>query len=277
LTPDRGFKKVFSMDDGSALQTGSFFGFRLVAAPARPFLEFVIDSAAARDRARTVGYLNAAQVNLAFDDAEHCRRLAAMDHLYADGKAVVWAARWHGAALAERINAGDFTPELMRGLAGRGLKLALVGGRPGADDRPGEAERAADRYRLWAPGLQIVLCHHGYFDPSQAPRVAEAIEATDPDLVLLGMGAPRQERWAMEWAARGRPRAWWCVGALFEYDAGARLRAPVWMRRIGLEWLVRLALEPVRLWRRYLIGNPLFVARVLRGRPPAALRGDERP
>ena len=65
---------------------------------------------------------------------------------------------------------------------------------------------------------------------------------------------------------------WWCVGALFEFLGGARPRAPRWMRQVGLEWSFRFLQEPGRLWRRYLVGNPQYVARVLRGAPPLGLR-----
>jgi N-acetylglucosaminyldiphosphoundecaprenol N-acetyl-beta-D-mannosaminyltransferase len=82
------------------------------------------------------------------------------------------------------------------------------------------------------------------------------------------MGSPRQERFALhlrDEVQLGTPVIW-CVGALFEYLAGERFRAPRWVRRIGMEWLVRLALEPRRMWRRYLIGNLVFVWRVATGR-----------
>ncbi|MCL5269386.1 MAG: WecB/TagA/CpsF family glycosyltransferase, partial [bacterium] len=119
------------------------------------------------------------------------------------------------------------------------------------------------------------LAEHGYFNEVDARRILEAIELANPDVVLIGMGTPRQEHWALMWsAADRRPRVWWCVGALFEYYAGTRGRAPVWMRRTGLEWVWRLALEPGRLWRRYLLGNPRFLWRVWRGRPPRSLPAD---
>lgn len=238
----------------------SFLGLPLAAVSTHAFLHALLDAARGRERPLTVGYLNAATVNLAFASAEYAGLLARMDCLYADGQAVVWAARWLGVPIPERVNAGDFTPELMRALEGEGLKLALVGG------RPGEAERAGGIFKGWAPGLRIVHTQHGFFADGEAREVGEALEAADPDLVLIGMGSPRQERYALAWAGAGRPRAWWCVGALFEYYAGTRRRAPIWMRRAGLEWMFRLALEPGRLWQRYLVGNPLFVARVLRGR-----------
>ena len=238
------------------------------------FLEKVLRAAGERARPVRVGYLNAAQVNLAFNDPRHARRLAGLDWLYADGQAVVWATRWLKAPIPERINAGDFTGELVRGLAVKGLKLALVGGHPPGIHPTSEADRIADRFRAWAPGLNIVYTHHGFLDEALGDQILEALEAADPDLVLLGMGAPRQERWAEVWAERGRPRVWWCVGALFEYYAGTRRRAPQWMRRAGLEWLFRLAMEPRRLFKRYVIGNPLFVWRVWRRQPPPALTSD---
>lgn len=238
----------------------SFLGLPLAAVSVRDYLLALLDAARRRERPLTVGYLNAATVNMAFASPDYAALLARMDCLYADGQAVVWATRWLGSPVPERVNAGDFTPELMRALAGENLKLALVGG------RPGEAERAGEVFKGWAPGLRIVHIQHGFFTDAEARGVAAALEAADPDLVLVGMGSPRQERCALAWAASTSPRAWWCVGALFEYYAGTRRRAPVWMRRAGLEWLFRLALEPGRLWKRYLVGNPMFVARVLRGR-----------
>jgi N-acetylglucosaminyldiphosphoundecaprenol N-acetyl-beta-D-mannosaminyltransferase len=252
----------------------SFLGLPLAALTTQGYLQTLLQAARARTRPFVVGYLNAATVNMAFASADYARRLSRMDCLYADGQAVVWAARWLGVPIPERVNAGDFTAELMRALAAEGLKLALVGGRPAQGATPSEAERAAAIFRSWAPGLQLVYTHHGFFTAAEAPALAAALEAADPDLVLLGMGSPRQERWAQEWAAAGKPRAWWCVGALFEYYAGTRRRAPVWLRRAGLEWLFRLALEPARLWRRYIIGNPLFVFRVLRGKSAPGADGD---
>lgn len=253
----------------TTLASKPFLGLPLTTATTAQFMEALLEAASARREPMTVAYLNAATVNLAFDAPDYARLMARMDCLYADGQAVVWAARRHGVAVSERINAGDFTREFIQEIARRELKLALVGGRPARMNGDSEAERAAGVFRGWAPALKIVFTHHGFFN--DAERVRCGLEQADPDIVLLGMGSPRQERWALEWAAQGRPRVWWSVGALLEYYSGARARAPVWMRRAGLEWVFRLVLEPGRLWRRYLVGNPLFVWRALRGRPPKGL------
>lgn len=243
------------------IPTQNFLGLPLARLTTEQFIELLIERARARNATFTAGYLNAAQVNLAFADRAHARVLAAFDCLYADGQAVVWASRRTGPGVPERINAGDFTREFFERAAAENLRIALVGG------RPGEAERATEVFRSWSPTIDFVYLHAGYLDDAQAAAVSAEIESADPDLVIVAMGAPRQERRALDWSRSGKPRAWWCVGALLEYYSGTRARAPIWMRRAGLEWLFRFALEPARLWRRYLIGNPLFAWRVLRGKP----------
>lgn len=251
--------------------TQPFLGFHLSALSTEQFLRTLEEVARARTAPFVITYLNAATLNLAYERPDQARRLQQMDCLYADGQAVVWGARWLKHPIPERVNAGDFTIAMTQMLARAGLKLALVGGRPPLAGQMGEAEQAAQIFRRWAPSLKVVYTHHGYFKDEEAESVRQGLEAADPDLVLIGMGSPRQEAFALEGSRAGRARVWWCVGALFEYYAGTRLRAPVWMRRAGLEWIFRLTLEPGRLWRRYLLGNPLFVWRVLRGRPPRGL------
>lgn len=246
--------------------TVPFLGFRLVAATQREFAEWTAAAARERIRPATIGYLNAATTNMALDRPEIGELFARLDVLYADGRGVVWGAAALGSRLPERVNAGDFVEDFFRDCARDGIRVALVGG------YPGEAERFAAAHRARSPGATIVAAEDGFFGPDDEPRVREAVEALDPDVVLLGMGTPKQERLALEWSAAGKPRVWWCVGALFEYDSGSRYRAPVWVRRAGFEWLVRLALEPRRLWRRYLLGNPKFVARIAKARLCGATR-----
>lgn len=235
-----------------------FPGAPLCAVTEAELTRWMVEEGLRRETPARISYLNAATTNLAVEDPDQARRLREFEAVYADGKAVVWAARLLGDPIPCRVNAGDFTEAFFRAFAGAGLKVALVGGEPGVAERFGEV------YRARAPGLRLVFVNDGFFENETGVR--EALEARDPDVVLLGMGSPRQERIAEEWSRSGRPRVWWCVGALFEYDAGVRRRAPVWMRRVGLEWAFRLAMEPGRLWRRYLIGNPKFVWRTLKAK-----------
>ncbi|MCH8332504.1 WecB/TagA/CpsF family glycosyltransferase [Candidatus Sumerlaeota bacterium] len=255
----------------SALATVPFLGLKLVRCTTGEFIQWVVNHARDGQSPCRIGYLNAAQVNLAFDSAQAAELLGQMDILYADGQAVVWAARRLGSPVAERINAGDFTEKLLAECASRGLRIALIGG------RPGDAEGFAAHFQRRVQGLQIAFTHHGYFESEEEERILAELEKADPHLVLIGMGSPLQERCALRWSRRRSeqvgPRVWWCVGALFEFASGRRTRAPLWARRAGLEWLVRLVLEPGRLWQRYLIGNPKFAWRVLKSKPIAHAGG----
>lgn len=207
-----------------------------------------------------VAYLNAHTSNLAARLPALRAILGRCDLVYADGQAVVWGARLLGVRAPERVNAGDFIVRFLRECSARGIRLYLLGGAPGL------AARAAEAWLRLAPGLRIAGLCDGYFAPGESEAVARAIRDSAADLVLVGMGSPRQEEWMDRWGAESGARVVWCVGALFEYFAGVRRRAPLWMRRCGFEWLFRLALEPGRLWRRYLVGNVRFCLRVTRAR-----------
>ena len=248
-------------------RTQPFLGFDLACIDTPYFIADTLARASERTRPHIISYLNASMVNLAGEDQEFARSLARFDCLYADGQAIVWASRYLRRPVPARINAGDFTREFIAELAGRGLKLALIGGAPRPHTAHGEAELAARTFQRWSPDLQVVYVHHGYFDDHKAAIIEQELEEANPDIVLLGMGAAVQERWALRWSRSLGPRVWWCVGALFEYYSGTRWRAPRWMRRCGLEWAFRLILEPRRLFRRYVIGNPKFIHRVLKRRP----------
>jgi N-acetylglucosaminyldiphosphoundecaprenol N-acetyl-beta-D-mannosaminyltransferase len=207
-----------------------------------------------------VAYLNAHTSNLAARLPALRTILGRCDLVYADGQAVVWGARLLGLRAPERVNAGDFIVRFFRECAARGIRLYLVGGAPGLAARAGEA------WQRLVPGLRIAGTRDGYFAADEAEAVARAIRDSGAEVVLVGMGSPRQEEWMDRCGGETGARVVWSVGALFEYFAGERRRAPQWMRRCGLEWLFRLALEPGRLWRRYLVGNVRFCLRVARAR-----------
>lgn len=205
-----------------------------------------------------VTYLNAWCSNIAAGDSEYAGILRRADAVYADGQGVVWAMRVLGTPVAERINAADFILDFCREAAGRGVSLCLLGSEEGV------AARAAAKLIDAVPGLRIAAAESGYFEDKTGDAAAARVRASGADLLILGMGVPRQEKWASARLGLFGVKAVWCVGAMFEYYGEARARAPVWVRKIGLEWAFRLVLEPGRLWRRYLVGNFVFVWRVLR-------------
>jgi exopolysaccharide biosynthesis WecB/TagA/CpsF family protein len=222
-----------------------------------------------------VTYLNAHNVNVSARDSRYVATLARADVVYADGMSVVWASRLlAGRGLPERVNAGDFFPAFCRACAGRGLSLYLLGSEPRV------SSRCANRLCSTVPGLRIAGATDGFWgrggEFESEERLIESIRRAGPDILLVGLGVPRQELWAERHAADLGVPVIWCVGALFEYYGGRRARAPVWMRRLGLEWAFRLALEPRRLARRYLLGNAEFLWRVAR-EYALARRGAHRP
>lgn len=202
-----------------------------------------------------VTYLNAWCSNVALRDPEYARILRQADAIYADGQSIVWAAKLLGSCLPERVNAADFIHDFMRAAGARGLSIYMIGSAEGV------AASAAAAFMSQTPGLNIIGAENGYFS-GRGEEVIGRIAAAAPDILIVGLGVPLQEKWAGANLPRLNARAVWCVGAMFEYHAHARRRAPAWMRRCGLEWLFRLCLEPQRMWRRYLIGNAQFVLRV---------------
>ncbi len=237
----------------------SFLGVPLVAVDTSSFIMGMMELARRNAGPAMVTYLNAWCSNIAAKDPQYARLLQSAEAVYADGQAIVWAARHLHTPIPERVNAGDFILEFCREAQRHGLSLYLLGSEDGV------AAAAAQRFQLEVPGLNIVGAEAGFF-PGGEEAVLERVRQAAPDFLLVGMGVPRQEQWAAEHLPQLNARVVWCVGALFEYYGQARARAPRWMIRAGLEWLFRLVLEPRRLWKRYLVGNVVFVWRVLRAK-----------
>lgn len=238
-----------------------FLGVPLCAISTQEFIELTLRETLKRRRDASldpffITYLNAYCSNLSAKLADYRGILHQSDVVYADGQAIVWASRWLRRPVPERVNAADFFIPFCRRIADAHLRVFLLGSPPGV------AAGASARVKTEVPELNVCGVHHGYFSPAEEERVIAAIRNAAPDILIVGMGVPRQERWAWHHKHELNARTIWCVGALFEYYSGYRWRAPVWMRRAGLEWFFRLILEPRRLWRRYIIGNAVFLWRV---------------
>lgn len=239
-----------------------FLSVPLLAITTRDFIEWVCNLAATSELAsppRVITYLNAWCSNVASRDREYLHLLQQADGVYADGQAIVWASRFLNAPVPERVNAADFIVEFFSECARRGLSIYLLGSEPGV------AAAAAAEFKRQVPNLKIVGTHHGYVREHQQ-QILSDIDCARPDILLVGMGVPLQEKWVWENRAALKTRVVWCIGAMFEYHSRTRARAPVWVRKAGLEWAFRLVLEPRRLWRRYILGNTEFILRVVRAK-----------
>ena len=181
-----------------------------------------------------------------------------------DGTPMMWAARFLGSPLPDRVSGSDFVPAFCSVAAREGYGIFLLGGAPDV------SEAAKRRLELQNPGLKIVgTCAPpiGFeYDQRINKQIIESVRERAPDVLFVALGQPRQERWLFRFRdALGVPVAM-NVGSTFDYLAGRLQRAPAWVQRVGLEWTYRLAQDPGRLWRRYLIDDPPFAYHVLRQR-----------
>ncbi len=177
-----------------------------------------------------------------------------------DGMPLVWLSRLHGLGHVERVYGPDLMLACCASSLATGYRHFFYGGGLGVPEKL--AARLGERY----PGLVVA---GGYSPPfgalssSQDEQIVRLINGAAPDIVWVGLSTPKQERWMHEHVNRLKAPVLIGVGAAFDFVSGRKRQAPRWMQRSGLEWMFRLASEPRRLWRRYLVNNPLFVWKVM--------------
>ena len=205
-------------------------------------------------RCKQVSFLNAHCVNVAQHDSDYRSSLRKSDLVLPDGIGVKLAFQHQGGALKDNVNGTDLFPLLCRHLdrAG-GARIFLLGGRPGVAE--GVSQWISDRFQ----NLEVVGLSHGYFRDETA--LLKQIKESGAQLVLVAMGVPLQETWLSRNLSQLNAVTLG-VGGLFDFFSGAQKRAPLWLRRLHMEWAYRLWREPGRMWRRYLIGNIVFLSRL---------------
>jgi N-acetylglucosaminyldiphosphoundecaprenol N-acetyl-beta-D-mannosaminyltransferase len=199
---------------------------------------------------------NAHTLNLAYRDAGYRNVLNGADAVFADGTGVRMAARCKGVRLRDNLVGTDLLPLFMERTLVHGHRYFLLGGAPGT------AARATRHLRETLPGIRIVGHRHGYAERHQVGDVIHRINATQPDVLLVALGNPLQERWIHTHRPALRVPVSIGVGGLFDHWAGTLWRAPQWVRDLGIEWTQLLLQQPHK-WRRYLVGNPQFIYRML--------------
>jgi N-acetylglucosaminyldiphosphoundecaprenol N-acetyl-beta-D-mannosaminyltransferase len=244
--------------DGGVRRRTTVFEIPIDLARPDEMLRTVAGWAAGRET-RRVMYVNAHVVNQARLTPGLGEALRAADLVYCDGYGVRLAARALDLPVPHRMTGADWIWDLATLCELTGQSLYLLGSQP-----PIAREAAARLHRLY-PRLDVTGAHHGFFDLDSPhnERVIEDINDHPAAIVLVGMGTPKQELWVDRYAERLDGAVVWTVGALFDYVSGHLPRAPRWLADNGLEWIFRLAIEPNRMWRRYLLGNPAFLSRVL--------------
>ena len=181
---------------------------------------------------------------------------AEADFIFADGMPVIWASKLLKKPLPERVTGADLFVSICEQGQKKHWQMVLIGGRPGEEDM------LASRFAQYFPGLSIrIISPPMGFDPygTEAEAIAQTIRQIQPQVVFVCLGFPKQERWALRYAATFNRGLVLCVGAAAEFALGLQKRAPLWMQKSGLEWLWRLLSNPKQLWRRYLLDDPYFL------------------
>jgi len=257
VTPTRGHETASSF--GSAETRAELFGLGVdfhTYEAALAWMSSIIQSPDAGSSA-SVGFLNAHNLNVAWSDADYRQALSRLDRVFPDGVGLRFAAKMAGVPFYENLAGTDLVPSLLRQPVAQGLGVFILG------ERPGQIGAVKDAFQRLFPGLFLAGYHHGYFDLDQSEAVVELINDSGADILLVGMGTPRQEKWLAQYASALQPRLRIGVGGLFHYWDGRLRRAPALLRRMKLEWAYILLQQPHR-WRRYAMSAPMLLWCTLR-------------
>jgi N-acetylglucosaminyldiphosphoundecaprenol N-acetyl-beta-D-mannosaminyltransferase len=191
-----------------------------------------------------------------FDSEEFRDLVRSADLVVPDGRPVFWAQRLLGAGAAKQVRGQDIMNSLCEKSAARGLKIGLYGG---SSDQV--LNQVKQQLKETFPGIKIAYSYSPPFrllTDAEDEQVVNDINAAAVDILFVGIGCPKQERWMAEHLASLQ-----CVmlgvGAAYDFISGSKKHAPRWMQTVGMEWVFRLLSEPTRLWQRYLKQNPRFI------------------
>ena len=204
----------------------------------------------------TVFFANAHTLNLAYNNSELRSQLNQADYMLPDGSGIEMACRRNGIRRKGNVNGTDMLPLLCEQLAQHGQRLFMLGGEDGI------ADAAMQAMLKQQPHLRSAGTQHGYFDKQHCQDIVDKINDSGADVLLVGMGQPLQEQWILAHREQLNSPVVIAVGGLFDFYAEKVSRAPLWLRELGMEWIWRLLQEPGRMWKRYIIGNPLFLLRL---------------
>ena len=228
----------------------------------QPQLLTEIDRLAAAQRPALVNNVNVNACNIAYADPEFREILNASEVVFCDGFGVKLGARLLGKTLGQRMTPPDWIDELFKLCVRRRYCLYFLG------DTAAVVALFARQVKEKYPALRVVGRHEGFFalDDDANSRLMGEIQRLGADIILTGMGMPRQEKWAWQAKQRLGKGVIIATGALFRWHTGYERRAPRWMTQHGLEWLARLAISPRKHFKRYVIGLPVFFFRILKQR-----------
>jgi len=235
------------------LQSSSInlFGFDIFNDTRKKAFEVIFDSGR-----QTVAFLNAHCINVSASDPTYRWALSKATCVLPDGAGVQLAARIIGRKFVENLNGTDLFPHLMKECADRQLKVFFFGSRNGI------AEAAANKGKSLVPELDVAGVRHGFFQSNEESNLISDINASGANVLLVALGVPLQDVWIAQNRHRLNAQVVFGVGAQFDFWSGRISRAPELLRNLGFEWTWRFAIEPRRMFKRYILGNPIFLGRM---------------
>lgn len=239
----------------SHVPTVTVLGIRVVCLPRNQVLAVVGELIDAPGPS-LLAYANAHSLNVASVNPAYRRVLDSAALVLNDGSGLAIAAKAQGKRFPDNLNGTDLTPRILELAAERDAPVFFLGGEPGI------AEAAAKNLTARIPRLRVAGCRHGFFGRADEAGILRQIKESSTKVLIVAMGNPKQELWLDQHLGATGAYLGVAVGAFLDFTAGKVSRAPEWMRKAGVEWVYRLLLEPKRLFRRYVLGNLLFLGRV---------------
>ncbi len=217
----------------------------------------MIDSLYTQRKSNNVFFINAHCINVADQNLDYRNALLKADLVLPDGIGIRIATRFYGNHLKENLNGTDLFPALLQKFTSHKARYYLLGALPGT------AAKVAQWIEQYYPELICAGTHHGHFQHNQSDAIVESINASKADVLFVAMGVPQQELWLQQNSHRLNTRLNFAVGGLFEFYSNNIPRAPKVIRAVHCVWLWRLAMEPKRMWKRYIVGSLIFLYKTL--------------
>lgn len=239
----------------SSYSTRTIMGISIAAVPLSHIASLIASFIESPGK-KTIFGVNAYSFNIAYGDHEYRRILEKATFVYPEGYGTYLASKILRQPLIAKTTLMDFIYELLALAQTKRWSIYLLGGKKDV------LKNASDKLKERYPTLQILGYHHGYFSKRDEEVIINRINRLRPKIVLVAMGSPKQEKWIAKNINKLDAKAFLGIGGSIDIIAGAVSRAPKWMHENGLEWVFRLVQEPERLWKRYLIGNIIFLYRI---------------
>lgn len=237
----------------NAIAQVKFLGLRFHKMPQQKAIETLL-ALTQTGRTYRVYFANAHSIEVASRNTTFFDVLKRCNLLMADGSGVLLGSRLAGSPLTYNLNGTDLIPALCKAASPeRKLSIFFLGAKPGV------AQQAANNLAKKFKGIRIAGVRHGYFSETETPAVLQQIRDANPDVLLVAMGTPNQEIWIDQYAHQLPGVVCVAVGGLFDFMAGQVARAPKLVRDLGVEWVWRMMMEPNRLWKRYTVGNLIYL------------------